>query len=539
MEAGQFDYVIIGAGSAGCVLANRLSADPGTKVLLLEAGAKDSNPWLHIPVGYFKTVWDKRFSWCFETEPEPGTANRRMPWPRGKVLGGTSSINGLVYIRGQAADYDHWRQLGNAGWGWDDVLPFFKRAEDQERGADEFHGTGGPLGVSDLRMKHPICEAYLKAAVEIGIPLNPDFNGPRQEGAGYFQLTTRGGFRCSTARGYLRPAAKRPNLEVRTGALVERIELDGRRATGVTYRRGGQSETVGARAEVLLSAGAIGSPHILQLSGIGPGAALQAAGIDVAHELPGVGENLRDHIQVRMYYRCTQPITLNDTLRSWTGKAGIAAEFLLKRGGAMSIGAGQVGIFTRSRPHVEAPDIQFHIFPLSTDRPGLGIKGLHQFSGFTASVCNLRPESRGRVMVKSADPAAHPGIWPNFLDAAEDQQTIIGGVRVARRLAGAPSLAPYVAEEMSIGAEAQSDDEILTKARDLGTTIFHPSGTCKMGAGKMGGDPMAVVDERLRVHGIDGLRVIDASIMPALVSGNTNAPTIMIGEKAAQMIRAR
>ena len=527
MVSGKFDYIVIGAGSAGCVLAGRLSEDPSVRVLLLEAGGRDWNPWIHVPVGYFKTMHDPKTDWCYKTEPDPGLNGRSIDWPRGKVLGGSSAINGLLYIRGQPRDYDHWRQLGNSGWAYEDVLGYFMRSEDQERGADAFHGAGGPLGVSDMRIRRNVCDAFIAACGELGIPPNDDFNGARQEGAGYFQLNTRNGFRCSSAAAYLRPAKRRRNLKVVTHALTERIVFEDRRAAGVRYYVRGEGFEARARREVIVSAGTIGSPQILELSGVGRGPQLQALGIPVVHALPGVGENLQDHLQISAVYKCTEP-TLNDEVNNFFRKMLIGVEYILFRSGPMSMAASLVCAFAKTRRELETPDIQFHFQPLSADKPG---EGLHRFSAFTSSVCQLRPESRGRIALKNRDPFAYPAIHPNYLATAMDQETAVAGMKLSRRLTQTAALSPLVKEEWLPGQAIASDEALLEHARNVAQTIYHPVGTCKMGS-----DEMAVVDERLRVHGVEGLRVADASVMPTITSGNTHAPTVMIGEKASAMI---
>lgn len=523
----EFDYIVAGAGSAGCVLANRLSEDPSNRVLLLEAGGNDLNFWLHVPVGYFKTMHNPAFDWCYLTEPDAGIADRRLQWPRGKVLGGSSALNGLLYVRGQRQDYDRWAELGNAGWSYDDVLPYFRKSEDNSRGANEFHGVGGPQKVSDLRLRRPIAEHFIQAATEIGIPLNEDYNGAEQEGVGYFQQTAHNGFRWSTAKSFLRPAKKRPNLKVETRAQATHLIMDGKRVTGVGYRRGNEDKTATARGEVILSAGAINSPQILQNSGIGDPEMLKRAGIETRHALAGVGKNLQDHLQIRLVFK-TNKRTLNDELNNPLKRMMVGMQYMLTRTGPLTLAASQVAVFTRSSENVDRPDIQFHMQPLSADKPG---EGVHPFSAFTSSVCQLRPYSRGEVVVESTDARAYPKIYPNYLSDERDCAVAIGGIKVAREIAQAPSLRNCIVDEYAPGREFQTDEELLDAARKYSQTIYHPTSTCKMGS-----DEMAVVDSRLRVHGVEGLRVADASIMPEIVSGNTNAPTIMIAEKAADII---
>jgi choline dehydrogenase len=527
MHAESFDFIVVGAGSAGCVLANRLSADPCVRVLLLEAGPKDTSPWIHIPVGYYKGIVNPKISWGYETEPVPGSHDRSISWPRGKVLGGSSSINGLIYIRGQAEDFDHWRQLGNSGWDWDSVKPLFIRAEGRDRGADDFHGGDGPLGVSDAH-RHELCDAYIEAATQAGIPFNDDFNGARQEGVGYFQLTTRRGWRSSTAVSYLKPVRKRPNLRVVTGALATKILFEGRRATGISYLHDGETRTARVGRELVLSGGAINSPQLLQLSGVGPGTLLQGFGIEVVADIAGVGNSLQDHYQARNVYECTRPLSVNDEVRSPLHKVAAALRWALFRTGPLAIGAGHVGLFARTRPELETPDVQFHFIRFSAD--GAGGK-LHDYSGFTVSVCQLRPESRGSIHIRSADPRESPAIQPNYLDTVGDRNTMVAGMQLARKIIEIPAMKSYVRREVLPGPDVNSEDEMLEYVREYGSTIFHPTSTCKMGQ-----DAMAVVDERLRVRGLDALRVADASVMPTVVSGNTNATCVMIGEKAADMI---
>jgi len=527
-ETAEFDYVIVGAGSAGCVLANRLSADGRHSVLLLEAGPKDSNIWIHVPLGYGKLFKEKSVNWMYQTEPEPGLHGRQVFQPRGKVLGGSSSINGLLYVRGQHEDYDRWRQRGNVGWGFDDVLPYFKKAEHQTRGADAYHGTDGPLSVSDWRHADPLSEAFVKAAVETGIPFNPDFNGATQEGAGFFQTTTRRGRRASSAFSYLRPAKGRGNLKVETSALAQRILFEGRRARGVEYRQDGNLRSAKARREVLISGGAYNSPQLLQLSGVGPAELLKQHGIAVVLDAPGVGNDLQDHLQVRIVTRCAQSITLNDIVNHPVRRTLAGMQYAAFRRGPLTIAAGTSGAFFKTNPRLATPDIQIHFIPFSTDKMG---EKLHSFPGFTASVCQLRPESRGSLKIRSADPAAPPEIRINYLSTETDRTAFVDGIRILRRILAAPALKPYAAGEVYPGADKTSDEELLDFCRKTGGTVYHPTSTCRMGS-----DPLAVVDQRLRVRGIDGMRVVDASVMPDLMSGNTNAPTIMIAEKASDMI---
>jgi choline dehydrogenase len=543
-QESRADYVVVGAGSAGCVVAARLSADPQNRVVLLEAGGDDrptknlpqfmSNLMIHVPVGYARNLKNPQVNWNYETDPDPSCAGRVYSWPRGKVLGGSSSLNAMLYVRGQHADYDGWRQLGCTGWGWDDVKPYFLRAEHQERGACDNHAVGGPLNVSDITEPHEVSDAVVAACESAGIPRNTDINGADQEGAGYYQLTVKNGQRCSTAVAYLHPAMNRPNLKVETGALTTRVLFEGQRAVGVEYVQGGERKIVRAEREVILCGGAVNSPQLLQLSGVGPGALLAEHGIPVVKDLPGVGENLQDHYLIPMTWRLKAGVISVNELTKGARFLGETLKYIFQRKGLLTLSAAHIAAFCKSRPDLAAPDIQFHILPATTDTSNVGEGGameLENQPGLTIAPCQVRPESRGHIRIKSPDPKVHPSIQANYLSDPLDQEVALAGIKWGRKIAAQPALAPYIDHEMLPGPALATDPALLMFSRMAGQTLYHPVGSCQMGSG-----PGAVVDAELRVHGVTGLRVVDASIMPRLVSGNTNAPTIMIAEKASDMI---
>ncbi len=528
---GDFDYIVVGAGSAGCVLANRLSADPKSRVLVLEAGGKDNWIWFHIPVGYLFAMGNPRSDWMFQTEKEPGLNGRALNYPRGKVIGGCSAINGMISMRGQAQDYDHWRQLGLSGWGWDDVLPVFKRLDNHFLGDTEHHGAEGEWRVEETRVRWDVLDAVTQAATEMGIPPTSNFNTGDNTGVGYFHVNQKRGVRMSAARAFLKPVLGRPNLRLETGVLVERLVFEGRRCVGVRFRQNGRLVEARARGEVVLSAGAVGSPQILQLSGVGPADWLAEQGIAPVRDMQGVGRNLQDHLQQRAIFKVSGVKTLNETYHSLIKRALMGVEYALFQTGPLTMAPSQLGIFTASSPDHERSNIEFHVQPLSLDKFG---QPLHRFPAITVSACNLRPTSRGTIRLRSADPSAKPMIAPNYLATPEDRRVAADAIRVTRRLMKQPALQPYHPEEYLPGPGVGDDEASLARAAgDIGTTIFHPVGTAKMG---LPSDPVAVVDERLRVFGLQGLRVIDASVMPAITSGNTNTPTIMIADKGARMM---